>query len=147
MKTSLYLFALVALVLSVWCSNSAFAQAPTSNVFVMTTMERAPMPEGGSVAEFDSLTQLYTDRVIKKNDLILSSRIVRHWWGHNNRDFVVMYEVKEWGDVDKAMSHNDELFQKAWSKEDGAKFNKAYNRYFTGKHSDEIYSEVKAGRK
>jgi len=42
------------------------------------------------------------------------------------------------------MQKNNELFEAAWpTKEAREKFNKAYNKYFTGKHSDEIYREVK----
>ncbi len=69
-------------------------------------------------------------------------------WGHNNRDFVVMYEVKDWADVIKANEMNDELFEKAWpTKEERKAFNAAWFKYFTGKHSDEIYQELKTGRK
>jgi hypothetical protein len=114
---------------------------------VITTVELA-FPEGGSAAEFDSLNQLYTDKVIKKNDLILNFRMLRHWWGHNNRDMLMIYEVKNWGDVITSQQKNNELFEKAWATEESRKaFNKAYNKYFTGKHSDEIYSDVKTGKK
>ena len=112
----------------------------------MYTVERA-FPEGGSRAEFDSLTQVYAEKVTKKNELILSQRILRHWWGSDSRQFVVVVEVKDWDAVEKANAREDELFKKAFSKEEQDRFNKAYNKYFTGKHSDEIYSEVPGGRK
>lgn len=149
MKTVLY-SAVLAAVLCCVVANTSYAQQPqqgVGNVFVVTTVERA-FPENGTRAELDSLTQLYTDKVIKKNDLIISHRILRHWWGHDNTQVVIMYEVKNWEDVDKANTLNDELFQKAFpTKEERDRYNKANNKYFTGKHSDEIYSEMKAGRK
>ena len=139
---------LILLVVFAICfTGTILAQDREGNIVVVTTMETKSNPDG-SVAEFDSLNQLFTDKVLKKNDLILSSKTVRHMWGHNNRDFVVMYEVKDWADVIKANEMNDDLFEKSWStKEDRKAFNKAWNKYFTGKHSDEIYQEVKSGRK
>ena len=56
-----------------------------------------------------------------------------------------MMEVKSWADIEKANDKINELFMKAWpTQQDRKKFNDAYNKYFTGKHSDEIYSEVVA---
>ncbi len=124
-----------------------FSQENQGNVVVVTTLEMA-FPANGTMADFDSLNQLYTDKVIKPNNLILNQKILRHWWGHNNRDMVVMYEVKSWDDIIKANEQMNELFEKAWTtKEARKKFNDAYNKYFTGKHSDEIYQEVMSGRK
>jgi hypothetical protein len=122
------------------------AQQAQGNVFVVFTAERA-FPESGSSAEFDSLTQVYTEKVTKKNELVLSQRILRHWWGSDNRQFVVVLEVKDWDAVEKANARDDELFKQAFSKEEQDRFNKAYYKYFTGKHSDEIYREVLVGRK
>ncbi|MEK9135566.1 MAG: hypothetical protein AAB393_00460 [Bacteroidota bacterium] len=147
MKAILYLFTFVTLVCCLCFCTASAQQQDQGNVFVVTTVERA-FPEGGTRAELDSLTQLFTDRVIKKNELILSHRILRHWWGHDNTQVLIMYEVKDWADVDKANTRNDELFQKAFpTKEERDRYNKANGKYFSGKHADEIYSEVKAGRK
>ena len=144
------LFMLVFGLLFIQNMSTVYAQNPQEDqgpAIIVTTLEMA-MPENGSIAEFDSLNQLYTDNVIKKNDLIVSYRTLRHWWGSNNRQMLVVYEVKTWGDVIAANQKNDELFEKAWKTEDSRKaFNKAYNKYFTGKHSDEIYSDVKSGKK
>ena len=127
--------------------SNVYAQDDDGPAVVITTVEMA-MPEDGSIAEFDSLNQLYTDNVIKKNNLIQNFRMLRHWWGHNNRDMLLIYDVKNWNDILAANLKNDELFEAAWKTEDSRKaFNKAYNKYFTGKHSDEIYSVVKSGLK
>ncbi|MGA9292670.1 MAG: hypothetical protein WCE54_02625 [Ignavibacteriaceae bacterium] len=123
--------------------NSLFAQEAEGNVFVMTNFQRA-FPENGSARELDSLATLYMDKAFgKDNQYVVSCKAVRHWWGHDNRDFVAIIEVKSWDDVDKAYERSNELFEKAWpTKEARDEFNKAYNKYFTGKHSDEIYREV-----
>jgi hypothetical protein len=126
-------------------STLMFAQ-PAGNVVVMNNAELSLSNEG-SIAEFDSLTQLYNTNVFDKNELILSYKVVRHWWGNNNRDFVTIYEVKSWEDIPAANQRNNELFMEAWStKETRKEYNDAYNKYFTGEHSDEIYQEVVSGK-
>ena len=126
-------------------STLMFAQ-PEGNVVVMNNAELSLSNEG-SIAEFDSLTQLYNTNVFDKNELILSYKVVRHWWGNNNRDFVTIYEVKSWEDIPAANQRNNELFMEAWStKESRKEYNDAYNKYFTGEHSDEIYQEVVSGK-
>lgn len=127
-------------------NSSNFAQQAGGNAVLMTNLERA-FPETGSMAEFDSLTHQFQIKVWDKNPLVISHKTVRHWWGNNNRDVIEITEVKSWEDIPKAMQKNNELFMEAWStKETRASFNKAYNKYFTGKHSDEIYQEVTFGK-
>jgi hypothetical protein len=124
-------------------AKPALAQEAEGNVFVMTNFERA-FPDDGSARQLDSLSTLYMDKVYgSDNEFVVSHKAVRHWWGHNNRDFIAIIEVKSWDDVTKAYQKSNELFEKAWpTKEARDEFNKAYSKYFTGKHSDEIYREV-----
>lgn len=120
------------------------AQANQGNIFVVTTFERA-YPKDGSQRELDSLSALYAENCFAKNDYIVGYKVMRHFWGHNSADFIQMMEVKTWDDIEKANAQINELFMKAWTTSaDRKKFNDAYNKYFTGKHSDEIYSEVVA---
>ena len=136
---------LFLLVLFVTTSNNMFAQAAQGNVFVMTNFERA-FPDDGSARELDSLSTLYANKLYgADNQYVVSHKTVRHWWGHDNRDFIQMIEVKSWDDVTKANERANELFMKTWpTKASRDAFDKAYNKYFTGKHSDEIYREVVA---
>ncbi len=121
---------------------TVYAQPAQGNVVVMTKFERA-FPENGSARELDSLTQVMMDNMYKNNPYVVSYKTVRHWWGHDNRDFVQIIEVKSWDDIEKANEESGNQFMKAMpDKADRQAFNKAYNKYFTGKHSDEIYREV-----
>lgn len=143
MKT---LFAILFLFVAfISMNDSAFAQQAQGNVFVMTNFERA-FPDDGSARELDSLATLYLNKLFgADNEYVVSCKAVRHWWGHNNRDFIQIVEVKSWEDVIKANQRANELFEQAWpTGEARDAFNDAYNKYFTGKHSDEIYSEVVA---
>ena len=136
---------LFLLVFFVSAGSSVFAQAAEGNVLVMTNFERA-FPDDGSARELDSLSSLYVDKLFgSDNQYVVSHKTVRHWWGHDNRDFIQMIEVKSWDDVTKANQRANELFMQAWpTKANRDAFNKAFNKYFTGKHSDEIYREVVA---
>ena len=124
-------------------NSSLFAQSAQGNVFVVTNFERA-FPDNGSARELDSLSTLYIDKCFgADNEYVVSCKVLRHWWGHDNRDFIQIVEVKSWDDVTKANERANELFMKAWSTKEARKeFNDANNKYFTGKHSDEIYREV-----
>ena len=139
------LFAVLVLV-TVFASfdTSLMAQDNQGNIFVVTNFERA-FPKDGSNRELDSLAVLYAENCFAKNEFIVSYKVIRHFWGRNNTDFIQMMEVKSWADIEKANDKINELFMKAWTTSaDRKKFNDAYNKYFTGKHSDEIYSEVVA---
>lgn len=141
MKTIISFLPLMFIVL--FTSQIANAQQVTGNTVLIQNLEAA-FPETGSMAEFDSLTHQFQTKVWDKNPYVISHKTVRHWWGNNNRDIIEITEIKSWEDIPKAMQKNNELFMETWStKEAREKFNKAYNKYFTGKHSDEIYREVK----
>lgn len=127
-------------------ATEILAQAQQGNAVLMSNYERA-FPENGSMAELDSLTHQFHTKVWSKNPFVISHKTVRHWWGHDSRDLIEITELKNWEDIPKAMQKNDELFKAAWSTKEGREsFNKAYNKYFTGKHSDEIYQESTFGK-
>jgi hypothetical protein len=117
----------------------AIAQPSGGNVIVINNAETS-LGQGGFFSEFDSLNSLYNKNVLAKNELIITYRTYSHWFGHNNREFITMTEVKSWEDVIAANQRNTELFEEAWATEAERKaFNDAYNKFFTGAHSDEIY--------
>ena len=119
-----------------------FAQPAQGNVVVVNNAELAFTGEG-SISEFDSLTAEYNKWCMDNNEYVISYKVVRHWWGHNNRDFVTIVEVKSWDDVLKFNQKADEFFKEHWNTPEKRKaFDDAYNKYFTGQHSDEIYREV-----
>ena len=127
-------------------NNTTLAQSAQGNVFVVTNFERA-FPDNGSERELDSLAQIAMDYSFKDNPYVVSYKTMRHWWGHDNRDFVQIIEVKSWDDIEKAYQEINKQFTKNMpEKADRENFGKAYNKYFTGKHSDEIYREVVSGK-
>jgi hypothetical protein len=145
MKTLIMALFLFALFISF--NSSAYAQESQNNVVVMTNFERA-FPDEGSGRELDSLAQVMMDNSYKNNPYVISYGVVRHFWGHDSRDFIQMITVKSFEDINKAEAEGNKEFMKAMpDKADRQAFSKAYSKYFTGKHSDEIYSQVVSSSK
>jgi len=120
----------------------SFTQIQESKVMVMNYY-KFKFPDEVSVPEFDSLTHLYQKNVLEKNELLLSYKILRHWWGNRDKEFIIIFEVKSWNDVIKSSQRNQELFEEHWNtQEEREKFNEAYNKYFDAKFPDETYREV-----
>jgi hypothetical protein len=122
--------------------ESIFGQSEKSNVVVMN-FYKFQFPDEVSVPEFDSLAYLYQKIVLEKNELIVSHKILRHWWGNRDREFVILYEVNSWDDVILANQRNNELFEEHLdTKEKRDEFNQAFYKYFEAKFPDEVYKEV-----
>ncbi len=117
--------------------------AAKGNIIVMTRYELA-FPDNWNGAELDSLTNEYCKYCLANNEYVVSYKSFRHWWGHNNRDFYVMMELKTWDDILKESEKESELFRKHWAtQEQRDQFNNAFGRYFTTQHSDEIYRDTR----
>lgn len=141
MTTYLKIIILFSVILFTNC-ETILAQNEQGNVVIMN-FSKFKFPDEVSVPEFDSLTYLYNVNVFEKNEYILNYKVLRHWWGNNTKDFIVIYEVKDWEDVIKASTRNNVLFEEYWdTPEDRKLFQEAYDKYFTVKHPDEIYHEV-----
>jgi len=138
---------MLGFVAALFSSGSAFAQAQSEDhLFVSSTFKTAT-PEGGRLAERDSLMEIYHKQVTEKNPLILSQRVMQHFYGHDNHDMVFVTEYKSWADIDAADTKNTELFEKYWADQASRRqYNRMLNKYFVG-HGDEIYSEKTKLRK
>ena len=115
------------------------ARPANGNVVVVNNAELSLSGEG-SISKFDSLAVEYNTWCMDKNEFVINYKAVRHWWGNNNRDFLSKVEIKSWEDVLKFNARSVELFEEHCDTPVKRKaINDAYNSYFTGEHSDEIY--------
>jgi len=131
----------LSLVLFVFLFAGAIAIAqPSDGYTIIITNAELSLTEEGSMAEFDSLNSLYNKNVFAKNEMIISYKTYSHWYGSDNTHFITMIETDGWEKVQFVNERNVELFEAFWSTPKARdEFNTAYNKYFTGKHSDEIY--------
>lgn len=140
-RTTLMFIAIFGLV---FLTGTAIAQ--DGNYYTVTTW-KISAPEGGSMSEFTEIMQEWYDKVVSKNEYIVSERVLRHQSGADMRDWVFITEYKSWNDIDKAGDRQNELVQEAWktAEERGDFFSKFFS--YARTHSDEIMQEVPGVRK
>lgn len=139
-----YSLALI-LILAVVVNVPAWAQAEDEedggHLFVVQTFD-AVIPEGGRAAERDSLLELWYEHVVTPNEFIVSERNLRHLYGSDSGDWIVITEYRTWNDIDEAGRRSDELFRLRWATPEARRaFNRALGKYFGG-HTDEIYTDL-----
>lgn len=92
--------------------------------------------------------QEYFDKVTSKNDLIMASEVLNHYYTANSSEILLVSVFKSWDDIEKANDMTNELIKKGWPDEKARKtFFDKYDSYYGPMHSDEIYSSVAMGAK
>ncbi|PVX46447.1 hypothetical protein C8C85_2306 [Flavobacterium sp. 103] len=134
-------FSLGMLILTFLLSMNIHAQDPPKPVFItMTTLHRNYDTDS---KDWKATEQEYFDKVTSKNDLIIGSEILTHYYTENSSEIILVNVFKTWEDIEKAGTLSDELAKKAWPDEKArtAFFDKQ-NSYYLPQHSDEIYSSI-----
>jgi hypothetical protein len=134
-------FSLGMVILTFLLSMNIHAQDPPKPVFItMTTQHRNLNTDG---KDWKATEQEYFDKVTSKNDLIIGSEILTHYYTENSSEIILVSVFKTWEDIEKAGTISDELAKKAWPDEKvrTAFFDKQ-NSYYAPMHSDEIYSSI-----
>lgn len=139
MKTTIgVMFVLVAL--GLLSSTTAVAQTGQQGHFFTVTTFHAIMPPGGTASERDSVLGIMTE-LTKMNPKYVSMRVLRHSWGHNSQDWVMITEYANWDDIESSGKMDEENFKKKWPNGNMESFDRMFNKYFPT-HSDEIYTEL-----
>lgn len=134
-------FSLGMTILTFLLSMDIHAQDPPKPVFItMTTLHRNYDTDG---KDWKATEQEYFDKVTSKNDLIIGSEILTHYYTENSSDVIMVNVYRTWEDIEKAQTINDDLAKKAWPDEKArtAFFDKQ-NSYYLPMHSDEIYASI-----
>lgn len=122
-------------------SMAVRAQEDPKPVFItITTMYRNLDADG---KDWRKTEQEYFDKVVSKNDLIIGSEILTHYYTANSSEILFVSVYKTWEDIEKSNDVSDELIKKAWPDEKARKaFFDKESGYYTKKHSDEIYTSL-----
>ncbi len=143
-KTTIRVILAVLLIL-LFIPSLGLAQDKDEQNTVKCVTYAADWKEGASVAERDSIFDLWDDNVVKKNKYIKMDMTIRHLYGSNSDDFVfiVEYNGSGLGIMEKADEEGTRLFKK-WKPdaEDRKAFNALFGKYLKGGHSDEIYTLI-----
>lgn len=135
------LFSLGVLILTFLLSIDIHAQDPPKPVFItFTTLHRNLNTDG---KDWKATEQEFFDKVTSKNDLIIGSEILTHYYTDNSSDVILVSVYKTWEDIEKAEAITEDLIKKAWPDEKvRTAFFEKHNSYYMPMHSDEIYSSV-----
>jgi hypothetical protein len=76
--------------------------------------------------------------VLNNDPRVLRGYAVRHFWGADSRDLVLVTEFKNLDDLFSFSNDSDALLEKAFSKEQLKTDNELWSKY-VGQHADEIY--------
>jgi len=138
---SVLLFSVLVLFTSV-----SFAQNnDDANVIHIQTNKMLMLPTGDEGKAFNDMLRRQSD-VINKDERVLSAKILRHNWGADSRDLVIVTEFKSLDNLFSFYDDLNSLLEKAYPKEQLDADNAIWNKY-VGQHSDEIYREVPGTRK
>lgn len=100
-------------------------------------------PKDGSTEELVALQKEYADNVIMKNTTIKGYYPHRHAWGADRTEFMRGFMLDSMDDLENLNETNAELFNAHWTDEASRKaFGEKISKYFTGVHSDEIYTAI-----
>ena len=137
-KMSSIFKALVVIILILNC-NYGFAQE--GHYYEVTTW-KLQVPENGTRAEMNNLMKEFSEKVVFKNDKIISQKVMHHISGADLRDVVIISQYASWNDIDAAGNMQNQLINEAWPTEEGRdNFFKAWGKYVIT-HADEIYQET-----
>ena len=119
------------------------SEKPQEALVTVTTMHRNLSKTNGSRDEWLALEKEYFDKVTKKNDLILGSNVLTHYFTPDNTEILMVHAYANWDDIEKSADKDEELIKAAWPDEAARKafFNKR-SSYYAGNHSDEIYRTI-----
>lgn len=126
-------------------STSSFAQDGNNfHVFHVQTFKMHGVM-GNDVEAFNETLKRQAE-VINSDSRVLRSYVLRHFWGADSRDLVIVSEFENSENLFSFYNDLDGLFEKVFSKEQLDADNVLWNKY-VGQHSDEIYRVVSDTRK
>lgn len=143
LKSKISFLVLIAVVF--FAANISAQDMDDSHVIYVQTWKMKSLPMGDDGKAFAEMLQKQSDAV-KDNERLLSFHVVRHFWGSDSRDLVMISEFKTTEDLFAFNEEMNAAFDKAFSKEENERMQKLWDKY-VGQHSDEIYREVPGTRK
>ena len=97
--------------------------------------------EDGTKERWLELEKEYHEKVTMKNELILGSSVLNHYFTEDNSEVLFVSHYASWDDIMKAGDRTAKLEEAAWPDSvERVKLAKERNSYYTKTHSDEIYS-------
>jgi hypothetical protein len=113
--------------------------AQTAPKFMVVTQAHYNPGSGLSFDEWKAMEKEYFDKVTLKNDLILGTNVLVHFYTNDNSEILMVTTYSSWGDIEKAGEKTGELEKAAWPDSvQRTAFLKKQRSCYTTMHSDEI---------
>lgn len=94
----------------------------------------------GTPEDWLALEKEYHEKITMKNELILASQFLTHYYTADNSEVLLVSVFGTWADIEDAQARTGELVEAAWPDEDEREaFFKKRDAYFVNLHQDEIY--------
>lgn len=120
---------------------AAPAEEKASQIMVVTKVHWNFDKEDGSQDEWLAIEKEWYDKVTAKNEYIKRANFLSHYFTADNSEAIWVNVYDSWGDIEKANDRTNELVEEGWPDEAARdKFFDTQSSYYTGHHSDEIYS-------
>ena len=119
------------------------AETPTKDLILYLQVRHFAYPEDGTYEEWNKLNKEYLEKVVYKNEYIKGYYPNEHYYGADRTEYVEAFYVESLADLDKMLDKLGELPEVAWPDEAERKEKgKKMSKYYTGTHSDFIYTYV-----
>lgn len=117
----------------------SFVRAQNDPQWLVVTRVHFDPKSEATLDQWKAHEKEYFEKVIMKNDLIVSTNVLMHFYTNDNSELLVSATYRTWDDIEKAEAKNDELVKAAWPDETKRKeyFQKRQS-FYTSEHSDEI---------
>ena len=126
-------------------SSASFAQDYKDIDVVLIQTYKLKGAMGDDAQAFRDILQRQGD-VFSNDPRIIRSYALRHFWGADSRDLVIVTEFKNYEDLFSFSNEMNSMLEKAFSKEQLDADNTLWNKY-VGQHADEIYQVVPETKK
>ncbi|MCB0465359.1 MAG: hypothetical protein KDC78_06745 [Aequorivita sp.] len=141
--TNLKFIALASIMLLLNFSVFAQNEANRPKYISVTTMHWNMDKEDFSMDAWKALEKEYLQKVLSKNQYILSASYYTHLFSPDNTEVLYVQTYPSWEAMDKAADRTEELAKQAWPDEkDRDAFFKKLDDNFSIMHSDEIYAPL-----
>ncbi|MBN2173950.1 MAG: hypothetical protein JW731_07455 [Bacteroidales bacterium] len=134
------------LLFAVILTSTAYSQERPKFLTVTTVHGNVGMKDM-SMDDWVKTEKMYVDNVIKKNEYIMTFLVLVHYFTEDNTEVKLISGYSSWENIEKAATRTEELEKAAWPDEKDRKaFFKKESAFYTGMHSDEIYSTLEGAK-
>jgi len=126
-------------------SSTSFAQSDDAPhvIHIQTSTLKADL--GDDAEAFNDMLRRQAE-IYNKDPRLISSNIVRHYWGNDSRDLVIISEFKNMAELESFYNDLNSILEKEMTKEQLDKDNDLWAKH-VGMHSDEVYAAVNGTKK